>query len=239
MTIPSTIAIDGPSASGKTTLALSLAETLRYLYFDTGIMYRAVTLAALRRGIDLTDDQANVDLANRVVIDLVPPTVDDGRSCTVFLDGEDVTWLLRSVEVEEQVSIPSANAGVRHALTLQQRRIGERGKVVMVGRDIGTVVLPNADLKIYLDATVEARARRRWEEYRANGRKDDYDQILTAMKKRDQIDSQRSVAPLRPADDAIVVDTTTLSATDVLDRILRLMQAGEASSSDLQEGQHG
>lgn len=222
MSRPLAIAIDGPSASGKSTLAHTLAQRLGYLYFDTGVMYRAVTLAALQREIDLADESALDKLAETVDIDVVPPMIDDGRAYTVLLDGEDVTWQIREAEVDAGVSIPSAYPGVREALTRQQRRIGERGHVVMVGRDIGTVVLPNADLKIYLDASAEARARRRWLECQAGGRSDSYDDILAAMRRRDEIDSQRAVAPLRPAADAIVLDTTHMDAQAVLDRVLGL-----------------
>jgi cytidylate kinase len=221
-------------------LALSLARALGYLYFDTGVMYRAVTLAALQARIDLADKSAVEALARRVVIDVAPPTVDDGRSCTVLLDGEDVTWPLRSAEVDASVSIPSAYAGVRDAMTAQQRRIGERGDVVMVGRDIGTVVLPHADLKIYLDASPEARARRRWQEYRSNGQPDTYEDILAAMKKRDHIDSQRAVAPLRAASEAVVIDTTSLQAEDVLKQVLVHIQRGdEPAAPSVQEKHYG
>jgi cytidylate kinase len=217
---PLTIAIDGPSASGKSTLAHTLAEKLGYLYFDTGVMYRAVTLAALRRGMNLADEAAVVRLAETIDIDVVPPTVDDGCDCTVLVDSEDVTLQLRSTEVDAGVSIPSAYAGVRQAMTRQQRRIGERGRVVMAGRDIGTVVLPDADLKIYLDASAEARARRRWLEYQARGRSDSYEDILAAMRRRDEIDSQRAVAPLRAAEDALVLDTTQMGVEAVLRTVL-------------------
>jgi cytidylate kinase len=223
MSLPSTIAIDGPAASGKTTLARALARRLGYLYFDTGVMYRAVTLAALERGIDILDEAAVVALADKVEIDVKPPTADDGRPYTVYLDGKDVTWELRSAEVDANVSIPSAYAGVREALTRQQRRIGERGRVVMAGRDIGTVVLPGADLKIYLDASHEERARRRWRECQANGRDDAYEDILASMRKRDELDSQRAVAPLKPAEDAIVYDTTDVDAQGVMAHFLRLL----------------
>jgi cytidylate kinase len=223
MSLPSTIAIDGPAASGKTTLARALARRLGYLYFDTGVMYRAVTLAALERGIDIHDEAAVVALAEKVEIDVKPPTVDDGRPYTVCLDGKDVTWELRSAEVDANVSIPSAYAGVREALTRQQRRIGERGQVVMAGRDIGTVVLPGADLKIYLDASHEERAHRRWRECQANGRDDAYKDILASMRKRDELDSQRAVAPLKAAEDAIVYDTTDVDAEGVMAYFLRLL----------------
>lgn len=220
---PSTIAIDGPSAAGKTTLALRLAELLGYLSFDTGVMYRAVTWAVLEQGIDLSDEEAVSAVAERIVIDVFPPTADDGRSCTVCLDGRDVTWDLRSAAVEAAVSIPSAYRGVRAAMTLQQRRIGERGGVVMVGRDIGTVVLPDADLKLYLDASIEARARRRWLECQANGRGDSYEDVLAAMRWRDQIDSQRDLAPLRPSDDAVLIDSTDMDAQAVFKYVVKVL----------------
>ncbi|MBN1429680.1 MAG: (d)CMP kinase [Anaerolineae bacterium] len=223
MNRPSTIAIDGPAASGKSTLAHALANKLGYLYLDTGVMYRAVTLAALRSGIDLADEPALTRLAETVEIDVVAPTVADGRDCTIYLDGEDVTLGLREAEVDAGVSIPSAYAGVRQALSQKQRRIGERRRVVMAGRDIGTVVMPDADLKIYLDASAEARARRRWLELQAGNRSDSYDDILAGVRRRDEIDSRRAVAPLRPADDAIILDTTEMDAPAVLDYVMGLV----------------
>lgn len=234
----STIAIDGTAGSGKTTLALRLAEQLGYLYFDTGLMYRAVTLSALRQGIDLADEQAVARLAEQIDIDVASPTEDDGRTCTVYLDGADVTWALREAEIDASVSIPSAYPGVRQAMTEQQRRIARRGQVVMVGRDIGTVVLPDADLKIYLDASVEARARRRWNDYQANGQHESYEEVLASMRARDELDSQRAVAPLRPADDAVVIDTTQTEADDVLRMALDLIASreGSAAAADGQAG---
>jgi eIF-2B alpha/beta/delta-like uncharacterized protein len=155
------IAIDGTSASGKTTLARRLAARLGYLYFDTGVMYRALTLAALRQGLSMSDEPALSSLAAGITIDVTSPTAPDGRPCTVLLDGEDVTWTIRSPEVDASVSQASIYPGVRTALTLKQRRIGLRGRVVMVGRDIGTVVLPEAELKFFVTASIEERARRR------------------------------------------------------------------------------
>ena len=232
----SSIAIDGPAASGKTTLGKLLARQLDYLYFDTGVMYRAVTLAALRRGVDLSDERAVVEVANSIRIDVVPPTVDDGRPATVYLDGEDVTWQLRSADIDSSVSIPSAYPGVRAAMTRQQRRIAERGRVVMVGRDIGTVVLPDADLKIYLDAPVEVRALRRWRDYQSEGQEKSYQEVLDAMRARDKLDSQRAVAPLRPAEDAEVIDTAQANAQDVLQQVLDLIarrdSGGRGPSAD-------
>jgi cytidylate kinase len=223
LTQPSTIAIDGPAASGKSTIGGLLADQLDYLYFDTGVMYRAVTWAALARGIAIEDEAAVTALAERVQIDVVHPTVDDGRQYTVLADGQDVTWQIRRPEVNQGVSPVSAYRGVREALTVQQRRIGQKGQIVMVGRDIGTVVLPDANLKIYLDATAEERAARRYREEVARGEPADYDNVLASVCRRDEIDSGREVAPLRAAEDAVVIDTTTLDIEGVLERVLALI----------------
>ena len=158
---PYIIAIDGPAASGKSTLGLRLAGSLGYLFFDTGVMYRAVTWAALVRGLEINDEKAVTQLAETAQIDVRPSSQNDGRTSDVLLDGVDITWETRRPDVEASVSPVSAYRGVRQALASQQRRIGQRGRIVMVGRDIGTVVLPEADLKIYLDASAEERARRR------------------------------------------------------------------------------
>ena len=222
---PSTIAIDGTAAAGKSTLGQALAEHLNYLYFDTGVMYRAVTLAALRQGIPIEDEQRVTRLAQQLAIDVRPPTQPDGRLCDVLLDGEDVTWAIRSAEVDGQVSQVSVYRGVRRAMSSRQREIGLRGEVVMVGRDIGTVVLPEADLKIYLDATVDARAQRRHQEGLARGDQPVYEQVLDSVRQRDRIDSTRAVAPLKPAEDAIILDTTQLNAQQVLERALALIEA--------------
>ncbi len=226
MPIPNIIAIDGPAASGKSTLGEKLAARLDYLYFDTGIMYRAVTLAALRGDYRMDDEHGITVLSERVDIDVRPPSIDDGRSADVLLDGEDVTWLIRGKDVDANVSQVSAYAGVRTAMTRQQRRIGERGRVVMVGRDIGTVVLPEAELKIYLDASVEERARRRYEEQAQRGGSVHYEEILESMKKRDRIDSTRAVAPLKAADDAVILCTDGWSIEQVLEKVYDLVQPG-------------
>ncbi len=224
MSIPQTIAIDGPAASGKSTLAQRLAEALGYLYFDTGVMYRAVTWAALQRGLPLEDEQALTQLAEEVRIDVRPPTQDDGRAYDVLLDGEDVTWAIRRPEVDRWVSVVAAHPGVRRALTAQQRRIGQRGRVVMVGRDIGTVVLPEADLKIFLDASVEERARRRYEERRRRGEEVAFDEVLADMRRRDTLDASRDVAPLRPAEDAIIVQSDGMDAEGVFAYVMQLVR---------------
>jgi len=218
----SVIAIDGPAASGKSTLGLRLANALGYLFFDTGVMYRAVTWLALQRGIDVRDEAALTALAEKTQIDVAPASKSDGRACDVLVDGQDITWETRRRKVEANVSIVSAYRGVRSALSQQQRRIGQRGRIVMVGRDIGTVVLPEADLKIYLDATAEQRARRRFDEIIARGAQADYNEILAKVIERDRIDSTRDVAPLKAAEDAIVLDSDKLTADEVLEQVLAL-----------------
>ena len=214
--IPLTIAIDGPAASGKSTIGALLAKRLDYLYFDTGVMYRAVTWAALDRGIDIGDEAAVTRLAEKVRIDVLAPTASDGRQYTVLCDGRDVTWPIRSPQVDWAVSPVSVYPGVRAAMTAQQRRIGLAGRVVMVGRDIGTVVLPEADLKVYLDACVQERARRRLLEIQARGEPADFQAVLAGLIQRDQIDSGRATAPLRPAEDAVIVDSTDLDIDGVM-----------------------
>jgi cytidylate kinase len=214
--IPTTIAIDGPAASGKSTIGCELAKRLEYLYFDTGVMYRAVTWAALEQGLDISNEAGVTALAQRLKIDVLPPNADDGRQYTVLADGRDITWSIRGAKVEAGVSQVSAYPGVRKALVAQQRRISAPGRVVMVGRDIGTIVLPCADLKVYVDATVEERAHRRHNELIQRGQQSSYEDVLAAMQRRDEIDSGRAVSPLKPADDAIIIDTSGLTIEQVL-----------------------
>ncbi len=222
--IASIIAIDGPAGSGKSTLAERLAAKFGYLYFDTGVMYRAVTLAALRRDVPVNDLAAVAALAEQLDIDVRPPSKADGRQYDVILDGTDVTWGIRSHEVDASVSVVSMIPGVRKAMTRRQREIGLRGRVVMVGRDIGTVVLPEAGLKVYLDASVEARARRRFEEARRRSQPVQFDDILNSMRERDRLDSTRELAPLKVAPGAVVVDSTEMSIEQVVSRVEQLAQ---------------
>jgi cytidylate kinase len=219
MSIPNIIAIDGPAASGKSTLGKRLADALGYLFFDTGVMYRAVTWDALQHGVDAKDENAVTALAETSQIDVRPPSKEDGRACDVLLNGVDITWETRRPEVDANVSPVSVHRGVRLALAAQQRRIGQRGRVVMVGRDIGTVVLPEADLKIYLDASAEERARRRYEEIIWRGEKADYDVILSGVRKRDEIDSTRAHSPLKAAADAVILDSDKLNADEVFAKV--------------------
>lgn len=222
--LPDVITIDGPASSGKSTVGAMIARELKYIYFDTGVMYRAVTLAVIRAGIPISDESSITALAEKVAIDVREPSKQDGRQYDVFLDGEDVTWQIRTVEVEKLVSPVSVIAGVRTAMTRQQRQIGLRGRVVMVGRDIGTVVLPEAKLKVYLDASAEERARRRYKELVERGESAVYESILAGIKNRDEIDSHRAIAPLKPAEDAVIINTDNIPATEVVRQILRELE---------------
>jgi cytidylate kinase len=223
MAIPGTIAIDGPAASGKSTLGKQLADQLGYLFFDTGMMYRAVTWIGLQRSLPLDKEDLVSTLAEHIEIDIRSPSLFDGRTCEILVDGEDVTWSIRRPEVDDNVSLVSSYQRVRQALTAQQRRIGLRGNVVMVGRDIGTVVMPEAEVKIYLNASVEERARRRYLETMGREGAMDYDSILAAMRARDEFDATREFAPMRPAADAIILNTDGLSTREVLERVVHLI----------------
>ncbi len=224
---PDRIAIDGPASSGKSTLAERIAKKLGYLYFDTGVMYRAVTYAALKKGISIQNEQAVVQIANQVKINILPASKKDGRKFDVFIDDEDATWRIREKVVEEQVSPVSAYAGVRKAMTAQQRQIGARGRVVMAGRDIGTVVLPDAGLKIFLEASPEVRARRRFIENQKLGKRSEYEEILQAIRRRDAFDSNRKIAPLVPARDAIIINTDHLTIRQLVNKTMKIIEGGK------------
>lgn len=228
MARPSTIAIDGTAASGKSTIGGLLAAELGYVYFDTGVLYRAVTLEAIRRGIPIGDEAAVTGLAGSLNIAVERPTVEDGRQYTILTEGRDVTWGIRGDEVEAKVSPVSAYPGVRAVLMRQQRQMGLRGHIVMVGRDIGTVILPEADLKIFLDASLEERARRRTREMRARGVGATYEEVLEATRRRDQIDSGRSVAPLAIAKDAHYVYTDGMDIEQVMEKVRELVNGWSA-----------
>src|SRR5512144_2049827 len=221
---PSVIAIDGPAASGKSTLGRRLAEALGYLFLDTGVMYRAVTWAALHNGVDVLDEPAVAQVAHDCIVDVRPASRQDGRTSDVLVSGEDITWETRAPDVEANVSLVSAYRGVRLAMSEQQRRIGQHGRIVMVGRDIGTVVLPDADLKIYLDASLEERARRRFEQEHSQGGTSSFEETLKKVTERDRIDSTRDISPLRAADDAVTLDSDHLSEEQVFERVLQLCE---------------
>ena len=221
---PSIIAIDGPAASGKSTLGRRLAESLGYLFFDTGVMYRALTWQAMHRGIDVRDEAAVTALANEILIDVRPASATDGRLSDVLVDGRDITWESRAEAVDANVSIVAAYRGVRLAMGEQQRQIGKRGRVVMVGRDIGTIILPEANLKIYLDASATERARRRYEEMKGRGIEANLNDVLSMVLERDRIDTTRDVAPLRVASDAVLIDSETATAAQVFEQVRKLCE---------------
>ncbi|HPZ43016.1 MAG TPA: (d)CMP kinase [Bacillota bacterium] len=216
------IAIDGPAGSGKSTVALMVAKELGFLYIDTGAMYRAVTLQALREGIDLNDWEAVERVAASASIELVP----GGNSMLrVLLNGEDVTQEIRSPEVSRNVSLVARVPAVRKRLVELQRSMACRGGVVMEGRDIGTVVLPDAQVKIFLTASPGERARRRREELLQQGANVDLRQVEEEILTRDKIDTQRDTAPLKPALDAEVIDSSTIPAEQVVKMILARVSA--------------
>jgi CMP/dCMP kinase len=218
------IAIDGPAASGKSTIGCILAEKLGFLLLDTGCMYRATTLAALKSGVAVEDETAVSQLAQSIDIDVQPPANEgDGRHYTTLLNGQDVTWELRSPDVDTHVSLVSSYAEVRQEMVQRQRRFGLRGNVVMVGRDIGTVVMPDAPLKLYITASAEERARRRLRDRTAQGHSNSYESILADVQRRDQFDSSRRHSPLRPANDAVIIDTSHLTPDEIIAKILALV----------------
>lgn len=214
---PLLIAIDGPAAVGKSSVGRLLAQRLDYRFIDTGVMYRALTWLALKRGIRPEDEEKLAKLAQSIRIDL-------GREGEVLVEGQDVSEKTRSPEVEGAVSTVSRYAEVRRAMVDQQRRLAQGEGVVMAGRDIGTVVLPGAELKLFLQASAEERARRRLRELEARGRQIPYEEVLADLKRRDEIDSRRSLSPLRPAPDAILLDTEGLALEKVVDRILDILR---------------
>jgi cytidylate kinase len=214
------IAIDGPAGSGKSTIGERVARALGYLYIDTGAMYRALTLTLLERGIDPSDEDALGSLAETIDLRVLPPTVADGRQYTVLLDGRDVTPHLRTSSVEMAVSAASRPPRVRAAMRARQRALAAQQGVVMVGRDIGTVVLPDADLKIYLQVSVEERARRRHRDLVAAQRDaaPSFEWVRDDLARRDALDAAQSQC----ATDAQVIVTDELQADDVVARIVAL-----------------
>ena len=213
------IAIDGPVGSGKSTLARRVAQMLGYVYVDTGAMYRALALKALRRGLAFDGNDENlVLLARETRIDL---RAEDGTQ-RVFLDHEDVTTAIRTPEVSQAASRIAVNPGVRHVLVAEQRRAGEQGGVVMEGRDIGSVVFPDAQLKIFLTASPETRAERRWREHQQKGDTIDLRRTLEEIRERDRRDQGRTTSPLVRASDAVVVDSTAMDPEEVARLVVML-----------------
>lgn len=216
------IALDGPAGSGKSTVAKLVAQKFDYIYIDTGAMYRAITLKALQQKVDLSNESQLADLAEQSDIQL-KYLWEDGQSILhTILDGIDVSEAIRSIEVTNNVSVVASVAGVRDAMVRLQQAMAQSGGVVMDGRDIGTVVLPNAELKIFLTATVEERGKRRWLELKQKGIDVDLAGLIEQIKKRDFIDSNREINPLRQAEDALLLDTTDLTLEAVVNRIVEL-----------------
>ena len=219
------VAIDGPAGAGKSTIAKRLAERLGFIYIDTGAMYRAVALWALRQGVEMSDMHRMEQLALAAEIELAP-----GR---IRLNREDVTEAIRTLEVANGASKVAVIPGVRRAMVAKQRAIGERSSVVMEGRDIGTVVFPDADVKIYLDAQPEERVRRRFQEERAKGGSVAESALAEQMKERDRRDSARADSPLAQAPDAIYLDTTPLSIEEVEEAILKIVRARVTNGKEI------
>jgi cytidylate kinase len=211
------IAIDGPAGSGKSTTAKLVAQKLGYLYIDTGAMYRALTLKVIELGIDPSDEEEIIRVARDTKIELFYENGD----LRVLLDGRDVTEKIRSPEVTSLVSVVSAHPKVRDEMVKKQRELGKNGGVVMDGRDIGTVVFPDADLKIFMNADVKERAKRRQKEMKAQGFDVDIDEIIKEIEERDRLDSTREVGPLKKADDAFEIDTTNLTIDEQVEIVLK------------------
>ena len=221
------IAIDGPVGSGKSTVARRVAQLLDYIYVDTGAMYRAIALQANRRGISLDANDDLVTLAGDTKIDL---RAQDGTQ-QVLLDGEDVTVAIRSPEISQAASKVATVPGVRHVLVTEQRRAGHKGGVVMEGRDIGTVVFPDAELKIFLTASPEIRAERRWHEHQHKGDSMDLTRTLDEIRQRDKRDRERTSSPLVRAADAVLVDCTAMDPEEVARLVVMLANRQSAVSA--------
>jgi cytidylate kinase len=214
------VAIDGPSGAGKSTLAKRLARELGFTYLDTGALYRALALKLLRQGLDLDDQSKLAALVDSTEIDLI----DSSGNLKVLLDGVEVSDLIRTPEVSQMASKVSAFPVVRKRMLDLQRALGRKGSVVVEGRDIGTVIFPNADVKIYLDASVNERARRRYEELVKAGRDVLFEDTVQEIEERDKRDSERDLAPLRKAEDAFAIDSSALSADAVAEQVMRTIK---------------
>lgn len=228
-----TIAIDGPAGSGKSTVARRVAALLGYLYLDSGAMYRAVALKALQRKIGLDDETQLAELTLETHIELKPPTPQqelEGLKNRVFLDGREVTYEIRTGDVAQAASRLATVAGVRAVLVAEQQRAGEGGGVVMEGRDIGTVVFPQAELKIFLDAAAESRAQRRWLEHQEKGEPMSVEEVLVEVRERDKRDRERKVSPLVRAADAVLIDNTAMGIEETARLIVMLAEERQKES---------
>ncbi len=228
------VAIDGPAGAGKSTLAKRVADVLGYLYIDTGAMYRAATWVALEQRANMLDEDLIVRLVEKADICLAPPDDKSQGKVRVFVNGADVSFIVRSRIITRFVSPVSAIPGVRKILVDKQKRIADQGAVVMDGRDIGTVVLPHAEVKVFLTASPEVRAKRRLKDMQEMGQTADLETIVADIKQRDHLDSTRATSPLKKADDAILIDTDNHSIAEVVEMVLNLCRTrliGSASNA--------
>ncbi len=228
MSLPSVIAVDGPAGSGKSSVSLALARKLGYLFVDTGAFYRAITWLALQRHIDPHDKPQVAALARQAHLDM-HPRLDADPPYTFLVDGQDITAQLHTPEVDAYVSVVAANSDVRAAILDAQRQLARRGRVIMAGRDIGSVVLPDADLKIYIDADLDERARRRYRQRRAEGKPADMDAIRENLRARDRQDSSREVAPLVRLPDAVYLDTSRMNLEEAVEAAYRIVTAHDCA----------
>lgn len=211
------VAIDGPGGAGKSTIAKLLAKKLNYLHLDTGAMYRAVTLAALKRNLNFSQEKDLIKLAEDISIDF-------DEKGEIYLNGRNVSEEIRSQEVNKYVSQTAAVKGVREVLVEKQQQLARANKVVMDGRDITTVVLPEADHKFFLTASLDERAKRRYEEVKSKGKKANFEEVKASIARRDKLDSEREYSPLKQAGDAVLIDTTNLTIDEVLKKMISLIK---------------
>ncbi|NDJ79325.1 MAG: (d)CMP kinase [Chloroflexi bacterium] len=223
MSLPNTITVDGPAGSGKTSVSFAVAQRIGYLFVDTGAFYRAMTFLALEKRLNLSDQQQVTALALHTHLDMTPDLADDGRQYTLLADGRDITPHIHTPTVDAHVSTVAAMPGARDALLDVQRSIGKRGQVIMVGRDISTVVMPDADLKIYIDASLNERATRRYHQRLETGDAADLGEIRAGLEQRDTLDSQRKVSPLQQASDAVYLDTSAMTLQQAIDAMHQLI----------------
>jgi cytidylate kinase len=221
------IAIDGPAGSGKSTVSYQLAERFGYLFIDTGVFHRTMTLIVLQSHLSFDDHAGLATLTQDTDIEIHPEPDDDTRQYSVWVDGNDITDLIRSGEVEQHVSTLSAIPDVRRELLHKQRKIALQGNIIMAGRDIGTVVLPDADVKLYIDASLAERARRRFRQKQEEGKTVDLTAIEASLRQRDHVDTEREVSPLKQAEDAIYISTDHKTIEQVVDEIARRLEVWE------------
>lgn len=221
------IAIDGPAGAGKSTLSRLLARELGYRHLDTGAMYRAITWLAIERGIDLNNEEALTELARETEIKFLP--ADSNGVCPIIVNGQDLTDEIRKPLVNKYVSLVARIEGVREVMVKLQRKMAKEGEIIIDGRDIGSRVVPNADLKLFITASLEERARRRFNELKEKNLDLKFKEVREEIARRDKIDSEREVSPLVRVEDALLIDTTDLSIEEVVKKIKTIIDKGESN----------